>query len=461
MDLLNPSRGYDHDQKLHKAFSMDVGKPLMLKDYLLQDLTSCSSNGFNSFPRRQCCTTVRFLLDIDLRKTNTANRFLTRSRSRAVASTTISAFRRASEAVIKAIKSTSPSPSVRDRVKKVLLPRSLSRKLLKGRFWKKADGGIKKWRLFRELSRKSQQTFDQNAHQFATTTTTIITTIGVSTSNSCREYESEIFTWDTLLSSSSNSGSPNQNDTVEGKKELTEKKLIGEDSTSKNSNRKEWPNEEKEQSSPVSVLDSPFEDVEEFNSPQSRYCRPALVKGTRQKLIQKTRYFEGLTHEVEPVDLEKRIASLELNDEHSTKPTSSFMSMNQTYEHVNDNEREAYHLLNLIKARNPLNSFLPKEDSLLLDLVGERLLKENHAILGKRKELFKEELLKTAEDWIKGQPRELFLGWDMKANRGAYFRDVEKNGSWRNFDDEIENMAQELELDFLTSLVDELLLDLL
>lgn len=47
-------------------------KPLMLlKDYLLDDLSSCSSSGFISFPRRprrsSTAASIRLLLDIDLR----------------------------------------------------------------------------------------------------------------------------------------------------------------------------------------------------------------------------------------------------------------------------------------------------------------------------------------------------------------------------------------------------------
>lgn len=53
--------------------SMIIKKPLpkslLLRDYLLDDMSSCSSNGFRSYPRRrQCCTTVRFLLEMDLNK---------------------------------------------------------------------------------------------------------------------------------------------------------------------------------------------------------------------------------------------------------------------------------------------------------------------------------------------------------------------------------------------------------
>ncbi|KAG6437592.1 hypothetical protein SASPL_102511 [Salvia splendens] len=44
------------DDRLIKS----IRTPLLLKDHLLEDMSSCSSNGFKSFPRRQCCTALRF-----------------------------------------------------------------------------------------------------------------------------------------------------------------------------------------------------------------------------------------------------------------------------------------------------------------------------------------------------------------------------------------------------------------
>ncbi|GLT54966.1 hypothetical protein SLA2020_281240 [Shorea laevis] len=144
------------DQTLIRKPVMIQRRPLMLKDYLRDDfLSSCSSNGFKSFPRRQCCTTVRFLLELDLKARGSPttcstkrHRLLRRSRSKAVASTTISALHRASQAVINAVKKQlpfhesvkSPSTSARNGALKGLLPRSLSRKLFSRKsFWRKAD----------------------------------------------------------------------------------------------------------------------------------------------------------------------------------------------------------------------------------------------------------------------------------------------------------------------------------
>ena len=136
------------DFKLRKQ----LPKPLMLKDYLLHDLSSCSSNGFKSFPRRQCCTTVRFLLEIDIAKNAhlCKKKELLKTRSK---SKTRSAFQRASSAVIHAVKQLpfagGNSPG------KQILPRSFSRKFLKRSFWKRTHHKeIKRLKSFGEEKSK-------------------------------------------------------------------------------------------------------------------------------------------------------------------------------------------------------------------------------------------------------------------------------------------------------------------
>ncbi|KAI9076946.1 hypothetical protein K1719_041108 [Acacia pycnantha] len=102
-----PSR----DQMALTAKHLRRPSNVLLKDYLRDDLSSSSSSGFKSFPRRQCCTTVRFgLLEKDLQaKRNhllrpTSSISHRSSCSFTVASSTISALHKASRAVINAVK---------------------------------------------------------------------------------------------------------------------------------------------------------------------------------------------------------------------------------------------------------------------------------------------------------------------------------------------------------------------
>ncbi|CAJ1943562.1 unnamed protein product [Sphenostylis stenocarpa] len=138
-------------------------RAFLLKDYLRDDLSSCSSNGFKSLPRRQCCTTVGFFVEKDLQlQRRTRNTLPRRRRS------TVSALQRASGAVINAIKSL-PMSQKNGRAKKCVtagvLCRSLSKKLLSRSFWRKAtavreersEGVPRRRTSFRELIMQDQE----------------------------------------------------------------------------------------------------------------------------------------------------------------------------------------------------------------------------------------------------------------------------------------------------------------
>lgn len=201
-------------------------KSLLLKDYLLDDFSSCSSNGFRSFPRRQCCsTTVRFLLEIDLKVKDSSftKKFLPRTSSRKIALSTISTLQRASDAVLRAFKQF-PLPSSR----KSFFPRSISRKLISKAFRKKSDivdPNNRRWKSFKEfLDEKeppSSSSFEQNHSDSA-----VCTAIAVagrnsisSCSNSISWTESE-FTSEIIPSScSGNSESCSENGAVKDDKD--------------------------------------------------------------------------------------------------------------------------------------------------------------------------------------------------------------------------------------------------
>lgn len=187
------------DQKLRKI----ERSPLMLKDYLLDDLSSCSSNGFKSFPRKQCCTTVRFLLEIDL-KTREASKT---SKRRSKAASTLQALLKLLP-FTSSVKSLSPSPSAK---KPLLSKSSFSKKLfLKRSFWRKGrsyeiedaecvieTNSIKPLKMFADFL---YQPSDQNK-----------TPIWSSKSNSNNSWAESDFTQTTLQSYS-------VNDTVEATK---------------------------------------------------------------------------------------------------------------------------------------------------------------------------------------------------------------------------------------------------
>lgn len=459
---------------LVKTLSMER-KPLMLKDYLKDDLSSCSSSGFKSFPRRQCCTTVRFLLEIDLKAKdyNNTKQLLQRSRSKVAASKTISVLQRASGALRNAVKlilfpsAKSPSSSVQQtqsqRSKKGLaLPRSLSRKLLKRSFWRKAnekEGTIKRCKVFREYLEEQHQPSDQITTSLTPERASTCTTSSKSESNN--SWAENDFTADVLYSSSGNSESSSENDSVEIKKNLPSPDKepvggntlgvpVGEDSdTSSEENRKDWRREEeKEQFSPVSVLDCPFEDEKYINSPPFEHRlagMEVLRAGTKQKLMQKLRRFASLA-QLEPIDLEKRIASFQLDDKFLESPST------ESFE--DETAKQVQELLKLMKSTSPSNRYnMCKAENLLSDFFREKLA-ENKAKTGR-------DLLREAEDWINGQPQELLQGWEVKDGRKAYVNDMEKNGRWSDVnEEEKQEVGLALELEIFNRLMDEFVLDL-
>lgn len=204
---------------------------MLLKDYLIRDdLSSCSSSGFKSVPRRQCCTTVRFdLLEKDLQAKR--NRLLRSSSvishrsscSFKVASSTISALHKASRAVINAVKllpflSISPMPSSssssssyrkNNNSMKRLLSQSLSSKMLSRSFWRKAieeeedESENPRWKSFREFLEQKDKPLDQQTQSSSMISVTLgssCTSGSSGRSNGNSWGSSSEFTWEILRS---------------------------------------------------------------------------------------------------------------------------------------------------------------------------------------------------------------------------------------------------------------------
>ncbi|KAG8476543.1 hypothetical protein CXB51_033425 [Gossypium anomalum] len=347
--------------KLRKTLSLEK-KSLMLKDYLRDDLGSCSSSGFKSFPRRQCCTTIRFLLEADLKKSkhnysSATKRLLKRSRSKPGSSTTISALQRASESVLKAIKLL-PFPFTKS------WPPSSSqsnsrRKLFKRGFWRKSTdkedhgrggGEIKRWKLFSEfLEEKNQPSYQNTIPSY--NTTDACSTVRVSPSRSSNSWAESEFTANNLQSWSGHPESWTRNDTVSSKTTSPEEKNVSNRAgvTVAEDSKEDWaPNEEgKEQFSPVSVLDCPFDDEEEEDNGSAFEDHLARVEVTKQKLMQKIRRFERLA-QLEPVELDKRIAMAELEDDFPNELLDDY---------YNKPETNHQKLFKLLKPQIPSNSF--------------------------------------------------------------------------------------------------------
>ncbi|WVZ12762.1 hypothetical protein V8G54_017292 [Vigna mungo] len=436
-------------------------RSLLLKDYLRDDLSSCSSNGFKSLPRRQCCTTVGFFVHKDLQlQRKTRNTLPRRRRS------SVSALQRASVAVINAIKSLPMSQKGGRAKTGGVLCRSLSRKLLSRSFWRKAavvredrSQGVPRRRTsFRELIMLDQE------HQKATSFNeyTALAAPSFTTSSGCGSNswgESEF----TFASTAASSESSNENYLLlETTKDYTPRRhKVEEEGVTK----EYWANE-KEQFSPVSILDCPFVDEEEIYKSRFRSISSvvSITEGRKQKLMHKRYHFESVAS-LEPVVLEKRLARLELGDEtlnHSTKQCSRVVvpaartRNNLCPANNHDIEENARNLLNFVKGSNPRNTLILKAEKLLFDYFKKSIGECKDIDLSK-----KLHLCKVAEDWINGRPQELYLDWEEQGRRSVYVKEMERCEGWKKYDEEIQELGGELANEVLAILVNESVLDLL
>lgn len=174
-------------------------KPNLLKDFLLDDFSSCSSSGFRSFPRRQCCTTtVRILLDRDLAKKKLKNYQIPPTQKSSSPAKTM--LQRASTAVYKAVKNLPFSSAAKPR--RAILPRSISRKLFKRSFWKKSDRKeIERWNTF--------HTVVENKSEPSILYSPVKTNTVITSSKSKKSYGSSVSWTESEFTSSSSCSSGN------------------------------------------------------------------------------------------------------------------------------------------------------------------------------------------------------------------------------------------------------------
>ncbi|XP_020550199.1 uncharacterized protein LOC105164242, partial [Sesamum indicum] len=362
------------------------------------------------------------------------------------------------------------------KTKNSFLPRSFSNKILKKTsFWKRKSGRkeIARWKSFDQLLKEDPEPSDRYYSSLPT-----------------RESKSNSdFTASEECNSSGNSSSEVNlnlpeagNDVVQEPKEVASGNRAGGNddvpsesttsidgcaSTNSSTNtKKQWSSEEKEQFSPVSVLDCPFDDEDEVSSPFQQ--RLARMEGTKKKLMKKIQRFECLA-KIEPTNLAKRFAPHQDSDNessgspvpHSSAPMNNKFASDieeEQYEDLeNGAERKALELLHQMQATLQSYTLKLKTNRLLLDFFKERTDNQNS---DKRSSVHKE-LLQEAEDWINGrEPRGLFVAWEVEKNRQVYLRDMEKGGKWKALDQENQEVVFELESEVFAALLHELLLDI-
>ncbi|KAK6137572.1 hypothetical protein DH2020_028692 [Rehmannia glutinosa] len=266
-------------------------KPLLLKDHLLDDMSSCSSNGFKSFPRRQCCTSVRFLHEFEYRNKNKQQRQQQKRYSdfnRTASKSAISAI----QSVITAVKRlpfAAAKSAEKRRFKDSFLARSFSRKILKkSGFWKRKpeQKEIGRWKSFDQLLKEDAE---PSARSDGWSGSDFTASDDCSSGNSSSEVNSnlpeernDVVQVPVKVVSSGNGVGVTTNGDVST---VSTTECSANTNSSTNSQQKQWSSEEKEQFSPVSVLDCPFDDEDEVSSAFQH--RLARMEGAKMKLMKK------------------------------------------------------------------------------------------------------------------------------------------------------------------------------
>lgn len=174
-------------------------------------------------------------------------------------------------------------------------------------------------------------------------------------------------------------------------------------------------------------------------------------------------HFESVVP-LEPVVLEKMFARLELEDEphnHYTKQCSRLLvpkvraQNNLRRDNNHNHEDNARDLLNFVKRSITPNSLITKAENLLFDYFKQSI--EENKDIDYSKKL---QICKVAEDWINGQPQEMYLGWEVQGGRCVYIREMDKCEEWKSSDQDIQQLGQELANEVFTNLVNEFTLEL-
>ncbi|KAJ6972230.1 hypothetical protein D5086_025850 [Populus alba] len=446
-------------------------RPKLLKDFLIDDdSNSCCSSGFRSFSRKPCDSTMKTLIEIDLRNpkriANSGNKIasykLLRSRSKAAASTTISAF----QAVINAVKNihfTAVKPPS-------ILPRSLSRKLSKKKSQNKENEvkitvtvkDIIRWRSFRDMVEEKSLPSDlpSSPYHCITTTTGSTSTTPRSGSSWC---DSD-FTSDYLPHWNGNFDESGEKEIEVGKKNSP---CVGEDSLETITNTKVGPEEDEEErlhSPAVSATEFEFEEDEVSSSSFEQSL--ATVERTREKIMENIRRFESLTRLDNLgnwMSIDENISSGDDDDnEEDDDDLEGIRETNmnsegeeEEEEEIHEVEERAWKLLNHVKETG-LECCSDNMD-LLFDFFRDELATRTYENSKQRIDV---ELLKKAKAWINGEDS-FWVQWELEHKREVYVRDMDREGRWSKFEEEQQELALGTENGVLDLLVDDLLLDLI
>ncbi|KAG5021962.1 hypothetical protein JHK85_018304 [Glycine max] len=404
-----------------KRFNSMERRPRMLKDFLSENLNSCSSSGFKSLPRKPTNNnSMHSLIEMELKSSSPFQTLMNTIRS-------ISLF-------------TSKSPSV------LSLPRSLSRKLSSSRRKTRtrrrrshvcsSDVNITtvvkikdiiRWKSFRDIVVEPSLPPPPLDFMVGSTNTTCS-----SCSSGSSWTESDFFL--------TSSWEEPQNDNVEAGKRFSffSPLVVGKDSRATDTSTCQ-----EEQHSPVSVLHVGEDDFSPFDQSLANILR------RKQKFIQTVQKLESRA-KFDLANLDQCL-SLDDNSGYDEEYEEEEDDDNDDIEEQDWIEEKAKQLLHCVKARVSAHGCIDYLDTLLLDFFREELSGSRNQY--KNEEEFELETLRITEDWINGS-----FAFDAgHADKHAYIKDMERRDQWSRLEEDQEELAFEIETAILHSLIADLL----
>ncbi|XP_010523056.1 PREDICTED: uncharacterized protein LOC104801463 isoform X2 [Tarenaya hassleriana] len=449
VQTISSSEAYLSHQRAR--FGMERGARL-LKDCLLEDSNSCSSNGFKSFPRQP------LLQPFPIKPK--------KEESKAI-------HRKTLQAVINAIKSlrftaVKSAPSI--------LPRSLSRRLSKKNGSNKVNQAdiavrvkdIVRWRSSRDLHQDVSPPSDFEPST-VNTTTTGSTTSGTPCSSWCdSDFTLEYLpSWGGKLEDLGEKDVGKENCEI-GKEDL---QCVGEDSSTEttaaivaDTNTQVGPEEDlqcdgdTDHNSPVSVLEVEYEEDDGGASDASL--------GTKQKLMQTIKRFETLAKitpfnldEWESIDEDSCNGRAEEDISYNGDTCNSLDSGTEDEEEAGEVEEKAHQLWSQVKEGCAI---WIHEERLIMDFFRDEVMKRlclHHETYGDRE--FENQLVGKAKEWMRGERLTEIEHGSIEQRRKACLREIER-GDWngKQVKEEGEEVAVGIEDGLLDLLIDEMLTEL-
>ncbi|XP_020572429.1 uncharacterized protein LOC110019186 isoform X2 [Phalaenopsis equestris] len=188
--------------------------------------------------------------------------------------------------------------------------------------------------------------------------------------------------------------------------------------------------EEKEQLSPVSVMEFPYKDeVEEEEEDEVEQLQPSTTS------------FSSPLHETTTNQLRPFVEQAEQDNFESTVPLP--------YEDEEEQRRKAFSLLHHVAGCQPLPAI---EENLLFEFFLEAL-----SLSGRRRSwrsVGEEELVRMAAGWVSGEMGAVEDGAEVVVG------EMEMAGGWRGFEEDVEMVAAEISCGLMTGLMEDLAAEL-